>query len=32
MREKVAAPEIAHQGFVDRRVVELEVVDVLGQR
>jgi hypothetical protein len=32
MREKVAAPEMAHQGFVDRRVVELEVVDVLGQR
>ena len=32
MGEEVAAGEVAHQGLVDRRVVEDEVVDVLGQR
>ena len=30
--EEVAAGEIAHQGLVDRRAGEVEVVDVLGQR
>jgi hypothetical protein len=28
----LAAGQVAHQGFVDRRAVELEVVNVLGQR
>ena len=32
MGEEVAAGEVAHQGLVDRRAVEGEVVDVLGQR
>jgi hypothetical protein len=31
MGEEVAAGEVAHQGLVDRRAVEGEVVDVLGQ-
>jgi hypothetical protein len=30
--EELAAGEIAHQGLVDRRVAEDEVVDVLGER
>ena len=29
--EEVAAGEVAHQGLVDRRAVEGEVVDILGQ-
>ena len=32
MGEEVPAGEVAHQGLVDRRVVEDEVLDVLGQR
>src|ERR1700689_3203203 len=32
MRQEVAADQVAHQGLVDRRAVEAEVVDVLGQR
>ena len=32
VREEFAAGEVAHQGLVDRRAVEAEVVDVLGQR
>ena len=30
--DEAAAGEIAHQSLVDRRVLEGEVVDVLGQR
>jgi hypothetical protein len=30
--EESAAGEIAHQGLVDRRAVELEVVEILGER
>ena len=30
--EEAAAGEVAHQRLVDRRAVEVEVVDVLGQR
>ena len=32
MGEEVAAGEIAHQALVDRRALELEAVDVLGER
>src|ERR1700738_4777534 len=32
MRQDVAADEIAHLGFVDRRAVEGKVADILGQR
>ena len=32
LREEAAAGEVAHQGLVDRRAVEVEVVDLLGQR
>src|SRR5208337_4335114 len=32
MGEEVAAGEIAHQGLVDRSIVEDEVLDVLGER
>src|ERR1700722_15295409 len=30
--EESTAGEVAHQGFVDRRAIELEVVEVLGER
>jgi hypothetical protein len=30
--DESAAGQIAHKGFVDRRVLEGEVVDILGQR
>ena len=30
--EEVTAGEIAHQALVDRRVVEREVIDILGER
>ena len=32
LREEAAAGEIAHQGLVDRRALELEVVEILGER
>jgi hypothetical protein len=32
MRQELAASQVAHQGLVDRRAIEGEVVDVLGQR
>ena len=32
MRQEVAAGEVAHQCLVDRRVIEGEVTDILGQR
>ena len=32
MGEEVAAGEVAYQGLVDRRLVEGEVVDILGKR
>ena len=30
--QECAASKIAHEGFVDRRALELEVVEVLGKR
>ena len=32
LSEESAAGEVAHESLVDRRVLEREVVDVLGQR
>jgi len=32
MGQEVAACQVPHQGLVDRRIVEREVVDVLGER
>jgi hypothetical protein len=32
MGEEVAAGEVAYQGLVDRRALEGEIIDVLGQR
>ena len=31
MRQEVSACQVAHQGLVDRRVIEPEVIDILGQ-